>query len=96
MENRTGLEFWFTPPDSKQKQVKRAWRAFASGHPLTTSRRAGDSRDLDPGTILPAIAQRCPRRFLHFIKLMPTSMRQTVRFPPVACFRGASATARRT
>ena len=23
VENRTGLEFWFTPPDSEQKQVKR-------------------------------------------------------------------------
>ena len=23
MENTTGLEFWFTPPDSEQKQVKR-------------------------------------------------------------------------
>jgi hypothetical protein len=31
VENRTGLEFWFTPPDSEQKQVKRAWRTFASG-----------------------------------------------------------------
>jgi uncharacterized protein len=23
VENRTGLEFWFTPPDSEQKQAKR-------------------------------------------------------------------------
>jgi hypothetical protein len=26
VENRTGLEFWFAPPDSEQKQAKRAWR----------------------------------------------------------------------
>jgi hypothetical protein len=34
-------------------------------------------------------------RAFFFIKLVPTVMRQTVRFPPVAGFRAASATADR-
>jgi hypothetical protein len=48
-----------------------------------------------PGTIVPAQCSTPLALFLHFIMLLPTDMRPTVRFPPVACFRGASATAGR-
>jgi hypothetical protein len=90
------LDFMGTTVERGSRAIRLTCPQWHAARPIDFASEQRPRRHIFWGQSYRSNAQRRSRAFLHFIKLAPTDMRQTVQFPPVTCFRGASATAGRT